>query len=214
MPTTYSKSEARLYSRSYASLEGFLEIADAQLAHASDRIGPFFGLQHVRNRSKIRDIQQAMIDEAVGTIAETFDPATVQIDEKRDGFGERHNIGVRHVDTSTDERVNPLYDQGLPNVFVRKSDGRSEVDLMYIPHPLGWGEGISIPPPNRPSVDFVEQEDGTFNLHLDYIHGETRAIDVLRLRQSERLARSISVIASKICAEELRPQLIVYSPGF
>ena len=198
-------------ARSYTELTMFTDTTESLLGKDIEPVSPFFGIAHILrgDKDEVRAYHRRVINDSAAEIVANFDPNTVIVDETRDGSTDRHGVGVKAVGTDSFTGTNPLYDMGLPNAFVgRDSDDRAELDLIYIPYPYGWSEHVSIPPPPRPAVHFLEQADGNLTLDLTpWVHPGFE----LPLRQSERFARAVQVIGNRLCSEELRPHLIVYT---
>ncbi|HSW78917.1 MAG TPA: hypothetical protein VLF88_02795 [Candidatus Babeliales bacterium] len=191
------------FNRSLEEAKWFARTAEQ---HLEGVVSPslFFGMAHVLDRKKTRAAQKETINEAVTQIATTFDPERVEVDEERDSFFGSGTISVKGANIKFNGN-NPLYDQGLPNVFVKKSkSGLSTVDLLYIPDHID--RGFSATPSMHPSVTFSELSGGEFELDLGPWAPPGFEIP---LRHSERLARVVQRIGAEICSPVLRPQLEV-----
>jgi len=188
---------------SYEEAKWFTSTAE-ELLEGAKKPSLLFGMAHIFDRNNIRSSQNVAISEAVAQIAATFDPARVKVDKVRDSYERSGTISVYAANAGFNSN-NPLYDQGLPNVFVRPAEGNlSTVDLLYIPDHKN--RGISATPSMHPSVGFAELPGGEFELDL---YPWAPAGFEIPIRQAERLSRVVQLIGSKICSPEFREQLVV-----
>lgn len=194
------------FYKSFEEAKWFASTAE-ELLEGVKKPGRLFGMAHVfdgESINRIRSSQKEAISEAVGQIAETFDPNNVGIDEERLGYERPGTIAVYAANVKRHEN-NPLYDQGLPNVFIRPvKDNLSTVTLQYIED--HGDRGIGVGPDMHPAVSFDELPGGKYELDLSPWVPEGFEVPI---RHAERLSRTLQLIGSKICAPELRPQLVV-----
>jgi hypothetical protein len=189
--------------RSHEEAKWFISTAEELLGDAR-KPSLVFGMAHIFDRTNIRSAQNEAISEAVAQIAETFDPDKVEADKLQNNFERPGSISVRAANVEFNGN-NPLYDQGLPNIFVRKTDDNlSNVNLLYIQDHKD--RGISATPSMYPSVFFTEFPGGEFVLDLAPWAPPDFEIP---LRHAERLSRVVQLIGAKICSPEIRPQLVV-----
>lgn len=189
-------------NRSYEAVKWFIDTAEK---HLNDVRKPnlLFGIAHIFDRNNTRSSQEGAISNAVAQIAATFDPERVVADKEQESIINRPGTISVYAANIQFHGSNPLYDKGLPNVFVRPTDENlSIVDLLYIPDHKD--RGISTIPSLHPSVRFAELPGGGFELDLG---AWSPAGFEIPTRTTERLSRVVQQIGSTICSPDFRNEL-------